>query len=315
MLALEDLVDSDDVATDKPSDISSTDDLEWLDLVLQTSSSETKGEAKKVSLPKDAYKKAVVNEAFLKVLGLDRKEAIGKSFEAYFVVTSDLLDNGEEKVESEVGTYEIIGVIQGDNSPFFYIPIYDLYGMGVKYFSQTRIVVEKSEDLTLVREKIESQGFGTTSVVDTVAQINKLFATARFVLALIGAVALAVASLGMFNTLTVSLLERTREVGLMKAMGMSSDEVRRLFLTESMMMGFTGGVVGIMIGFLAGKSISVILSIMGLVKRVGIIDIAYLPIGFVGLIFLLSLIVGIFTGVYPAKRATKISSLNALRYE
>ena len=68
--------------------------------------------------------------------------------------------------------------------------------------------------------QVEALGFSTRSVADTVKQIDRLFATARVLLAVLGFVALSIAALGMFNTLTVSLLERTREVGLMKAMGM-----------------------------------------------------------------------------------------------
>jgi putative ABC transport system permease protein len=119
----------------------------------------------------------------------------------------------------------------------------------------------------------------------------------------------------MFNTLTVSLLERTREVGLMKAMGMKSTEVHELFLTESMTMGFFGGLIGLVLGFVAGKILGLILSIFAVVSGVGFIDITYIPFAFVLVIVFLSIIVGVGTGIYPAKRATKISALNALRYE
>jgi putative ABC transport system permease protein len=86
-----------------------------------------------------------------------------------------------------------------------------------------------------------------------VAQIERLFATLRLLLGFVGTIALAVASLGMFNTMTVSLLERTREVGVMKAMGMQVGEVSELFLAESMIMGVGGGVFGILLGFLGGR--------------------------------------------------------------
>jgi len=140
--------------------------------------------------------------------------------------------------------------------------------------SQIKIIAKDKTVLDDVRKKIESMGFLTYSVVDTVSQINSLFGTARVVLGALGAVALGVASLGMFNTLTVSLLERTREVGLMKAMGMSSGEVKRLFLTESMIMGFLGGILGIFLGFLGGKLFSLVLSVFSLLKGAGFIDIS-----------------------------------------
>ena len=158
-------------------------------------------------------------------------------------------------------------------------------------------------------------GFATRSVADTVDQIDRLFSRARFVLAILGFVALSIAALGMFNTLTVSLLERTREVGLMKAMGMRSNEVRELFLTESLVMGFFGGIFGIFLGSASSELLGVLLSAISVSKGIGFIDVAYLPTSFVTFIFILSLLVGVLTGIYPASRATKISALDALRYE
>jgi ABC-type antimicrobial peptide transport system permease subunit len=119
----------------------------------------------------------------------------------------------------------------------------------------------------------------------------------------------------MFNTLTVSLLERTREVGLMKAMGMKSVEVRELFLTESVIMGFFGGILGLFLGICLGKLLSLTLSAFSLIKGVGFVDISYAPLAFVFLVVMLSVLIGILTGYFPARRATKISALNALRYE
>jgi len=131
----------------------------------------------------------------------------------------------------------------------------------------------------------------------------------------LGTIALAVASLGMFNTMTVSLLERTREVGVMKSMGMLSKEVRELFLAESMIMGMGGGTLGVLFGFIMGWSLSITLSAVSVLKGQGVINISYVPWFFVAFIMLISFMVGIVTGWYPSKRARMISALNALRYE
>ena len=82
-----------------------------------------------------------------------------------------------------------------------------------------------------------------------------------------------------------------------------------------MIMGLFGGILGILMGYLAGKLLGVFLSLFAIFKGVGYIDISYIPYFFVIAIIVLSLIVGLITGIYPAKRATKISALNALRYE
>ena len=123
------------------------------------------------------------------------------------------------------------------------------------------------------------------------------------------------AALGMFNTLTVSLMERTREVGVMKAMGMQSSEVKELFLAEAMVMGILGGIFGVLAGWIAGKMLGVILSAFAVIKGVGYVDVSYIPPLFVIFVLVLSFVVGVVTGIYPARRATKISALDALRYE
>jgi ABC-type antimicrobial peptide transport system permease subunit len=295
-------------------DSANNSSLDWVEIESE-SETVTPPETKTVQLSEDAEKQAIVNTAVLKVLGMKEDEAVGKKFNVSFVVVGDLLGDGEEKVESAPVEYTIVGVIPDDKTPFLYVPFIDLRSLGIVNYSQVKLIVHDQAELVKVRRQAEAMGFTTRSVVDTVEQINSLFSTLRKVLVLLGMVALFVAALGMFNTLTVSLLERTREVGLMKAMGMRSSEVQELFLTESTVMGFFGGIFGVLIGFIAGKLLSLVLSLFSVFKGVGFIDISYIPIPFIFIVILLSLFVGIITGIYPSKRATKISALNALRYE
>jgi ABC-type antimicrobial peptide transport system permease subunit len=268
-----------------------------------------------VTLGAGAKRQAVVNRSMLKVLGLNENEAVGKTVSTSFVIIGDLLGADQSKTESSPTDYTIVGVVPDEKSPVMYVPFIDLRGLGIVNYSQLKLSTSDQSDLEKIRRTVESLGFVTRSVADTVSQVNNLFATLRTVLALLGMVALAVASLGMFNTLTVSLLERTREVGLMKAMGMKSTEVKELFLTESMIMGFFGGTIGVLVGVVTGKLLGILLSVFAVLKGVGFVDVSYVPPLFVVLVIVLSLVVGVLTGIYPARRATKISALNALRYE
>ncbi len=291
----------------------SSADGAWVEIASESAEA-TKEKVSSVELASSAKRVAVVNTAMLKVLGMNSEEAVGKKIQASFIAVGDLLGK-DEKVESVPSEYTIVAVVPDDKSPYFYVPFTDLRGIGIVNYSQIKIVAKQKDLLPKARQKIESMGFSTRSVADTVQQIDRLFATARILLAVLGMVALSVAALGMFNTLTVSLLERTREVGLMKAMGMKSHEVQELFLTESMVMGFFGGILGIGIGWGAGKFLGLMLSTLSLTKGQGFLDVSHLPPAFVIFIFLLSLTVGICTGIYPARRATRISALDALRYE
>lgn len=260
-------------------------------------------------------KEAVVNRSFLKVLNINEAEAVGKKFSVSFIATSKSLLEGQSRIESTATEYTIVGVTPDDVTPLFYVPFIHLKSLGINNFSQVKVIANKDQNLATIRTQVEAQGFTTASVADTVAQIDSLFSTVRTVLAILGAVALFVASLGMFNTLTVSLLERTREIGLLKAMGMKSHEIRDLFLAESMIMGTLGGFLGIASGLAVGKIIELGLSIYASVNGAGTITIVDMPIIFGIFIVFLSFMVGVLTGFYPAKRATKISALNALRYE
>jgi len=286
--------------------------IKWVELATESAKVP---KPKQVSLSNEAKRQAVVNRGMLTLLGIKEAEALGKEFKVSFVIVGNLIPEGEAGAESLPVEYEIIGVVPGEKTPLFYVPFIDLRSLGIANFSQAKIVVSKQELLAKARKQIEAAGFQTASVTDTVAQIDRLFGTLRFFLGAIGLVALSVAALGMFNTLTISLFERTREVGLMKAMGMKSFEVKELFLAESQILGFFGGVLGIIFGFVAGKILSLVLSVITIARGVGFVDVVYLPLKFILLILFLSLGVGLLTGIYPARRATKISALDALRYE
>jgi len=290
------------------------ENVDWVEIASESAVAEI-SEIKKVELPSTAKRLAMVNRAMLSVLGIKEIEAVGKKFDASFVVVGDLLSDSKEKIESAATEYTIIGVTPEEKTPMFYVPFVDLRSLGITNYSQVKLVIKDQIELSKVRRQVEAMGYVTRSVADTVDQINSLFATARTILMLLGMVALAVAALGMFNTLTVSLLERTREVGLMKAMGMKSSEVQELFLTESMIMGVMGGILGIIAGFIMGKIVGILLSFFAVFKGIGFVDVSYVPFSFIFVIIFLSLLVGIVTGIYPARRATKISALNALRYE
>ena len=267
------------------------------------------------SLPEDAQKLAVVNSSMITLLGLDPNDAVGKKFKATIIFDSKLFNKTNYEVESELTEFEIFGVVSDSKTPTFYIPIEDLAVDGMVNVSQLKIVVEDKGDVAGVRSSIEGMGFQTVSVADTVDSITSLFETLRIALLVLGLIALGVASLGMFNTLTVSLLEKSREVGLLKTMGLKSNEVTILFLAESVIMSVFGGVAGLLLAFGIGKLISLLLTVLAIAQGQSALDVTYIPILLGAVIIVISSVVGVFTGWYPAKRAKDIPALNALRYE
>ncbi|MFA6553399.1 MAG: FtsX-like permease family protein [Patescibacteria group bacterium] len=186
---------------------------------------------------------------------------------------------------------------------------------GAKDYNLARVKVTDESKLPEVRKQIEAMGYQVDSVADTVGQIDKIFFIFEIVVASFGAIAMFVAAMGALNTLTVSLLERTREIGLMRSLGATSKDIYFMFLTESIVIGMLGGLVGIGIGLGAGRIVNFALNYLA--KRAGgePVEIFYSPMIFLGAVLGLVFIISVVTGLYPSRRAAKINPLDALRYE
>ena len=286
--------------------------IEWVEL---RKVGEVEEEKKDLAFMGEPIKEAFLSLGMLNLFGMSADKAIGETFKVSYIVPGTLVPGINGRVQSEEVEYKIVGVIDDVSSNYYYFQIADAKMLGVKNYSQIKILTGDQGKVAGVRTNVESLGLKTSSTLDTVAEIEKLFATLRTLLGLLGTVGLTVAGLGMFNTMTVSLLERTREVGVMKAMGMLSNEVKELFMAESMIMGVSGGFFGVLLGIILGQVLSLGLSSVSMFKGQGYMNISFVPVFFVVFIMSVSFVVGLLSGWYPSKRARQISALNALRYE
>jgi len=137
----------------------------------------------------------------------------------------------------------------------------------------------------------------------------------QIILAIFGIVALVVSAIGMFNTMTIALMERTQEVGIMKSLGAARMDIMYMFVTEAVIMGFLGGLTGTSIGMLGGELFNMLLNILA--QRLGgqTIDIFYTPLWFTLTIIGFSTFVGFITGLWPARRAARLNPLEAVKYK
>lgn len=307
--------DSASLAYEETVVASSSSGLEFVSLEASAGASVKSDKQKTIAFNGSPDGETIVSSGLLNLLGIPIKEAIGKVFNIQLIVTKSLLSTIDGRVLSPEVQYKIKGVTDDLDSTSMYIPYTDMAKLNINNFSQVKVVVNDPSALANARKRAEVLGFSTSSTVDTVNQIESLFANLRIVLAVVGMVALIVASLGMFNTLTVSLLERTREIGGMKTMGVVSEEIQDLLLAEAIIMGIAGGLGGLFLGYLIGKVLSLIVSLFALTQGQGFLDLTYIPVPFIVFIMISSFIVGVLTGLYPARRAKNISALNALRYE
>ncbi|MDD3102258.1 MAG: FtsX-like permease family protein, partial [Patescibacteria group bacterium] len=117
------------------------------------------------------------------------------------------------------------------------------------------------------------------------------------------------------NTMTITLLERTNEIGVMKAIGASNKEISALFLLEATIMGFLGSIAGLLMGWLSGKILNFVLHIMAMAYSAQSVNVFYIPVWFMLTVIISTTIVGFSTAIYPAQRAGKYDPLEALRYK
>lgn len=164
-------------------------------------------------------------------------------------------------------------------------------------------------------DEIKKLGVGAADAQTTIKQQLAAFNIIGLVLGAIGGIALFVAAVGVVNTMIMAILERTREIGVMRAVGARRSTVSRLFTFEASMLGFIGGVVGLVIGYgltlVANPLINNQLRGNGL-KSTNIIQ---LPIWLILGVVFITTVVGILAGLYPARRAAKLNPVDALRYE
>jgi len=170
--------------------------------------------------------------------------------------------------------------------------------------------------LTEVRKKITELGFSSFSIVDELDQIRTVFLIVDSVLGLLGGISLLVASFGIANTMIMSILERTREIGIMKAIGAEDREIKLIFFVEAAVIGVFGGLIGVLVAW-AIDGIANRLAYRFILKPQGasFVDFfslpPYLSIGAI----LFALIVSIVAALYPAARAARIDPVRALRHD
>ena len=228
-----------------------------------------------------------------------------------FILGGNLISNISSRIQTEPETYTIVGVFNDDKNLLVYVPLAEFESLGLAKYSLIKVLATDPEQLVFVRDQIQSLGFITRSISDTLLQVDRLFRVMRFLLGSFGMIAFIVAVFGMFNTLTVSLLERTREIGVMKTLGMSDSDITRLLLVESSCIGFTGGVLGIVSGVVLGTFADYLFVLF---RNTSVHLFQFPPVFLIG-VLVLSTVVGLVTGFYPAYRSRMIEPLNALRYE
>jgi len=200
--------------------------------------------------------------------------------------------------------------------------LYDTQNIGIPTDQQERYAqasirfdpAAADTEITALKDRLNDAGFTGTTVADQLGTVKTVIDAIVLVLNAFAVIALLAASFGIVNTLFMSVQERTREIGLMKAMGMGSGKVFGLFSLEAVFIGFLGSAIGVGIGMIVGTAISSLLSGAILADLPGLTLIAFDPLS-ISVIILVVMAIAFLAGTLPAARAAKADPVESLRYE
>jgi putative ABC transport system permease protein len=182
-------------------------------------------------------------------------------------------------------------------------------------YSSLSVRVKNPSQIQTVEDAVKKMGFNTFSILDASKSIQQFFKVLDVFLGIFGSLALAVAFIGIVNTLVMAILERRREIGIMKAIGASDGDVKKLFFAEAGAMGILGGIAGVVLGWAIGQAINLGTNIYLKSQSFPPEHFWSVPWWLVAFALLFSFLVSLAAGLYPAGRAARLDPVQALRYE
>lgn len=260
-----------------------------------------------------------------------------KSGDRYTAVIGNLIAEGDfyskglnlrDKIEIEGQTFRIIGIAESLGNPSddsqIYIPldtlreIYNetdsfamIYAETQEGYEMDEVVENLKKDLRRSRNVKEGEeDFTVTSAEQLMEAFSSIFGIVQAILVGIAAISLLVGGVGIMNSMYTSVLERTKEIGIMKSIGATNEAILVLFLIESGLLGFLGGVIGVVLGAGMAKLVEFGAAVAGY----GILKVSLGPELILGALAF-SFFIGILSGAFPARSASKLKPVDALRYE
>jgi putative ABC transport system permease protein len=270
----------------------------------------------------DASRICLISYDYLEIFGWeDAEDAIGRK------ITITIGKYDEYNTETADYNLTVCGVIEKTvNSKEIIIPISTAIDMARYYMddplmysteqpgTMLEVKVSNTELVDQVAGELNSMGFNTVTPSDILKEINNVFNVVRIGLGTFGVIALIIASIGIINTLMMSIHERTHEIGVMKAIGATKRTIRLLFMMEGTALGFIGGIIGAA----AGYGVGYLLNIIGhqtFLSDYSSYQLAVFSISLFIEVVAITTVISLIAGLYPANRAAKLNTVEALSHE
>jgi putative ABC transport system permease protein len=186
---------------------------------------------------------------------------------------------------------------------------------GKQTYASLTVRAKSPSQVEAIETAIKDKGFATFSLLDATRNLRLFFAIFDLLLGIFGSLALAVATLGIINTLVMAILERRREIGILKALGAADRDVKQLFFVEAGVMGLLGGMFGAGLGWLIGRAVTFGTNVYLHRQNLPSAHVFSVPWWLVLGAITFAIIVSLAAGLYPATRAARLNPVEALRYE
>ncbi|MFN8015630.1 MAG: FtsX-like permease family protein [Acidimicrobiia bacterium] len=255
----------------------------------------------------------IPNSSFLKAIGVkDPQKILNKKLDLVIQVPKELRPEG---MDSDISvSLTVSSVVDSGSGSELYLSSKIFTDRRLDTASQAKILVSNKNAVSNLQKRIASLGFTTSSPYDTVEQIDSVFGVLNYIFLGFGGIGLIIAVLGMFNTLTITLLERTKEIGLMRTLGARKKDIRRLFILESMGLSFMGGVFGVVAAYVFSFGVDKFLNSLANSRGLGEeISVFSFKTSLVLEVIFFSAMLGLLVVYMPARRAAKMSAIEALR--
>ena len=270
----------------------------------------------------------LIGEGILSQINLSPDDVLNKKIklnisEQVDMGSANAMGSGMKPVEKE---YTIVGVVDqnfDDGSKIVMSAQDAAEARGVselqndylknKGYDTMSIVTKQIDDVESVSETVKDLGYYYTSSIDTAKQVQKSLGGINTAFLVLGVIVLVVSAIGIVNTMTMAVIERTKSIGIMKSLGATSGAIRTIFLTQASLIGFIGGIFGILIGLLVNIIIQSIanskIQSSGMTNSITI----GLPWYYILGILIFAMAIALISGIYPAHKASKLDPIEALR--